>query len=66
MALLLLMPLAALADCLENTFHWVLTATVVPQPDWLYAAAGIFATLKFMGIGLFALMAVVARLRRSV
>lgn len=64
LALLLLMPLTALADCLENTFHWFLTGTTVPQLEWLYWMSGAFASLKFAGISCIAVLAVVARIRR--
>ncbi len=64
LAILLLMPLTALADCLENTFHWFLTGTSAPQLEWLYWMSGAFASLKFAGIACFAVLAVVARIRR--
>ncbi|TAF83928.1 MAG: hypothetical protein EAZ54_04185 [Curvibacter sp.] len=63
----LLLPMAAVCDAGENLLHWMLTGSdalpVPPSAAW-YLAAGIFATLKWVGILVFASAALMARLRR--
>lgn len=51
--LALLMPLSALADSGENLLHWLLTSSQVQMPSWVYALAGVFASLKWVGLVLF-------------
>lgn len=59
------LPLAACCDSVENLLHWTLTAANGPGPAGLYAVAGISSTLKWLGIILFLLAALVALLRRK-
>jgi hypothetical protein len=51
--LALLMPLAALADSGENLLHWLLTGSQAQMPTWVYALAGLCASLKWVGLVLF-------------
>ena len=63
----LLLPLAALCDVGENLLHWGLTggdALAAPAVAAWYLAAGLCAAFKWVGIGVFALTALIARLRR--
>lgn len=48
-----LMPLAALADMVENSLHLALTAPQAQSAPWWYAAAGASASLKFLLIASF-------------
>lgn len=52
-----MMPLAALADALENSLHLALTAPQAQGAAWWYAAAGACASLKFGLIAVFLGMA---------
>lgn len=62
----MLLPLAALCDAGENLLQWWLTTADVlstpAAPVW-YVAAGVCATLKWLGITGFAVAALVARAR---
>lgn len=63
----LLLPLAALCDAGENLLHWELTgnaALAAPAGAAWYLAAGLCAAFKWVGIGVFALAALIARLQR--
>lgn len=63
----LLLPLAALCDAGENLLHWGLTgseALAAPAGAAWYLAAGLCAAFKWVGIGVFALAALIARLQR--
>lgn len=63
----LLLPLAALCDAGENLLHWGLTgddALAAPAVAAWYMAAGLCAAFKWVGVGVFALAALIARLRR--
>ena len=63
----LLLPLAALCDAGENLLHWELTgsdALAAPAVAAWYLAAGLCAAFKWVGIGVFALAALIARLQR--
>ena len=63
----LLLPMAAVCDAGENLLHSMLTGadalSAPPSGAW-YLAAGVFATFKWVGILVFALAALMARLRR--
>jgi hypothetical protein len=62
-----LLPAAALCDAGENLLHWQLTtqeAMSVPAAPACYLAAGLCATLKWLGIAGFAMVTLLARLRR--
>ncbi|WP_296510334.1 hypothetical protein [Rhodoferax sp.] len=62
----LLLPLAALCDAGENLLHWGLTqgdALAAPSGATWYLVAGLCAAFKWVGIAVFALSAVIARLR---
>lgn len=52
-----IMPLAALADVVENSLHLAITAPQVQPQTWWYQAAGFSATLKFALILFFLLVA---------
>lgn len=52
------MPLAALADVLENTLHLAITAPQAQVQDWWFVAAGACAALKFALITFFLVAAV--------
>lgn len=63
----LLLPLVAVCDAGENLLHWWLTggdALSDPSASVLFLAAGLCASLKWGGIVVFALGALLARLRR--
>lgn len=63
----LLLPLAAAFDAGENVLHWGLTggdALSAPVGAAWYLAAGLCAAFKWVGIGAFALAALIARLQR--
>ena len=63
----LLLPVAALCDAGENLLHWELTgsdALAAPAVAAWYLAAGLCAAFKWVGIGVFALAALIARLQR--
>lgn len=55
-----LMPLAALCDALENALHWHLSAPLTEGAahlsPWLYVAAGVSATFKWLLLGAFLLV----------
>lgn len=51
------LPLAALADALENSLHLTLTAPQATPAPWLYLAAGTAALTKFVLIAFFVLTA---------
>lgn len=51
------MPLAALADVVENSLHLAITAPQAQAAAWWYLAAGISATLKFALMVFFVLVA---------
>lgn len=53
-----MLPMAALADVLENTLHLAITAPGAQVQAWLYCAAGISASVKFGLIVVFLLVAV--------
>jgi hypothetical protein len=55
-----IMPLAALADVVENTLHLAITAPQAQPQDWWYVTAGISATLK-SGLIVFFLVVAVQR-----
>jgi hypothetical protein len=62
----LLLPLAAVFDAGENLLHWGLTgadALSAPVGSAWYLAAGLCAAFKWVGIVIFALAALIARLR---
>lgn len=42
------LPWAALADALENLLHLALVRDFATAPDWLFAAAGLIATTKWL------------------
>ena len=60
----LLLPLAAVCDAGENLLHWRLTGSDAPAVAAWYLAAGLCAAFKWLGIGVFALAAFIARLQR--
>lgn len=63
----LLLPVAALCDAGENLLHWELTgsdALAAPAAAAWCLAAGLCAAFKWVGIGVFALAALIARLQR--
>ncbi len=65
--LALLLPMAAVCDAGENLLHWGLTgrdALAAPAVTAWYLAAGLCAAFKWAGIGVFALAAFTAQLRR--
>lgn len=53
-----IMPLAALADMLENCLHLAITAPQAQPAAWWYLAAGVCVTVKFALILFFMLVAV--------
>jgi hypothetical protein len=58
---------AALCDAGENLLHWELTgsdALTAPAVAAWYLAAGLCPAFKWVGIGVFALAALIARLQR--
>lgn len=57
----LLMPVAALADAGENLLHWHLTSGPVDGATWLVPLATTCSAIKFAGIVLFGLAALLAR-----
>lgn len=59
-----LLPLAALADAVENTLHLWLTAAPRFGADGIYAAAAAAATLKWAAIAAFGAWCAVALARR--
>lgn len=62
--LALLLPLAAFADAGENLLHWLLTAPHAHFVSWIYALAGVFASLKWLGFMVFTSAVLVAWLQR--
>lgn len=63
-----LLPLAAVCDAGENLLHGVLTQATAVAAPWApawYAAAGLCASFKWAGLGLFVLAACAARWRRG-
>lgn len=63
----LLLPVAAVCDAGENLLHWELTgidALAAPAVAAWYLVAGLCAAFKWVGIGVFALAALIARLQR--
>jgi hypothetical protein len=63
----LLLPVAAVCDAGENLLHWELTgsdALAEPAVAAWYLVAGVCAAFKWLGIGVFALTALIARLQR--
>jgi len=58
------MPLAALADSGENLLHWLLTGSQEQLPSWVYALAGLCASLKWAGLVLFTVATIWAVVRR--
>ncbi len=62
--LVAVLPLAACADSGENLLHWVLTADADAAAPWLYALAGVCASLKWLGLAVFAVAVVWAWMQR--
>jgi hypothetical protein len=58
------LPLAALADSAENWLHWVLTAQGASAAPWVYALAGTCASLKWLGLLVFAVVVMRAWMQR--
>lgn len=59
-----LLPWAALADAGENLLHWVLTAQGAVYAPWIYALAGVCASLKWCGLLVFAAVVWTGALRK--
>lgn len=65
-----MLPVAAACDAGEDLLHWTLTGAQVfatagtVAPEW-YALAGACATLKWLGLLVFAIAAAAVRFRRS-
>lgn len=60
------LPWAALADALENLLHLALVRNFATAPDWLFAAAGLVATAKWLLIAAYvATILVHLRARRA-
>lgn len=60
----LLLPLAACADAAENLLHWILTTPEPPAANWVYALAGLYSSLKWLGLVGFAGVVLAALFQR--
>lgn len=59
------LPLAALADAIENALHLYLSFAATQAAAALFPAAGVAATLKWLLLGVFAAVAVLSLAKRT-